>query len=363
MIESFEIFSAISLKVFISCSGALLFIYRMKGNSKKQSSLNEISTTLEVNPEYPLVSIIVPARNEELNISACLRSLIELDYPNKEILLIDDESEDETRAIASQFSSAVKVVNGLPRPNSEWKGKSWACEQGFKVSRGQWILFTDADTTHLKHGLNVGIRHAQAQEAALLCSLPFHKGFTSWEKLSSSFHFLVFFITNAFKKPSMNRLYCNGQYLLFNREAYQQIGGHKVIRSELAEDLALAKQVLNQGLNYEVYPFSPLYQVRMYNSFLDFLKGWKRNLRLGLKQTKWKTLFEIFLVFSAMTHPIGLTALMVAILSKQKKFGNFSTLAPLCLPLWAICFCLVSLSAMIESIFNLSIAWRGRKYL
>ena len=243
----------------------------------------------------PLVSVLIPARNEAHRIGFCLHSLVNQDYPNIEILALDDYSEDGTAQVVKQFSQ-VQLLAGEPLPKG-WTGKSWACHQLANAARGELLLFTDADTVHSVGAVSAAVRQQQQTRADLLSVWPYQISETIAEKLviplmyvvGGSFvpHWLIYFCRTA-KWPFRNFSgawvaslgIANGQYLLFSRKSYFRIGGHRAVRDKMAEDVALARTIAGQiGMRLVNANGVLLVQCRMYRSLEEIWHGFTKNLR------------------------------------------------------------------------------------
>lgn len=237
----------------------------------------------------PSVSVVVPARNEAANIVACLRSLAASDYPEFEIIVVDDRSDDATavlaRSVASGNARRLVVIDGAPLP-SGWLGKPWACHQGSEAVRGELILFTDADTHHAPDLLTRAVLGRREEMADLLTVVGRQLMETFWEKVVQPH---VFF-TMLFRFPDFERVarndnwrdaIANGQFLLFTRRAYERIGGHRSVRDEVVEDLALAQVVKRAGLRLRIRSAEASLATRMYRSLGDLVEGWSKNMLMG----------------------------------------------------------------------------------
>lgn len=254
--------------------------------------------------DYPLISVLVPARNEAARISACLESLIRQDYPNYEVIVLDDHSEDETARIISGLgfqSDAVsrwRLVSGAPLP-SGWTGKAWACQQLATVALGDYLLFTDADTVHEPQALGAFVAHAQRTDAGLLSAWP-HQVTRTWAEcaviplvyvllLGALPHGILVYLQNRPDKARRGRRSwlrslgaANGQFMLFRRDVYGLIGGHAAVRDHLVEDVLLGRLVAErtgEGIKLVNCDGSRLVHCRMYESFGDLWEGFTKNLR------------------------------------------------------------------------------------
>ena len=255
-------------------------------------------------PDAPLVSILVPARNEERSIEACVGSLLAQDYPNCEVLVLDDHSEDATGAIVEKLIANAKAKNpkmhatlirAEPLP-ADWTGKNWACHQLSQAAGGQFLFFTDADTQHAPGTVTAAVAYALKNRAGLVSAWPRLVTGTLGEKLVVPVIVLVGFAFCPLwlqrwiqKRPERARDHdvrgmgvANGQFMFFKRETYGKIGGHAAVRSHVVEDVSLGREVaqrIAEGerlFNCEAMQFS---QVRMYRSFRETWDGFTKNMR------------------------------------------------------------------------------------
>jgi chlorobactene glucosyltransferase len=340
----------------------------------------------------PPVSIIVPARNEEGNIGALLKSLSETQYPDFEIIIVDDESQDgtgeEVRQSAKGEARALRLIHGQPPP-SGWFGKPWACHQGAVEATGDILLFTDADTVHHPELLSQTVQGLLSEEADVLTVLGRQIMGSFWERLLQPqfFALLSFRFPRAGspKKPERWRdAIANGQYLLFHREVYDALGGHGAVKGEVVEDMRLA-QLLVQGGQRLVVMEGPGLRTRMYDSLGGLVEGWSKNVTTGALQAVPKWLLHLILPLSFLvgftlwlfptlvlswalvTHTGGLPLAFGAIITGfGVLFWSFFTGFMGANPLYGFLFPLGSLAS--AYIFLLSwvrgsrIRWKGREY-
>ncbi len=318
---------------------------------------------------WPKVSVIVPARNEEAVLPKLLRSLAQLDYPDYEVIVVDDRSEDKTAEIARAFPF-VRLVSGQERAE-DWKGKQWACHQGALQAQGSFLVFTDADTEHYPDSLRRavwGLFESKAQGASVL---PFHACTSFWEKLCGPFHVLLLAGTAPYTKGRLGQVFAIGQYLIFEREAYQQMGGHEVVRDKIAEDIALANQVMKSGFHWAVLKGRPYFEVRMYESLSAFIAGWRRSFRAGMQDSvPWAPL-EMTAFFAALAgagHPFQVAGLLlglgswIVVARAQASLGRFSLWGIVFAPFALGLFCWVTLLASYDRLLKRPTLWKNRAY-
>jgi hypothetical protein len=228
-----------------------------------------------------MVSVIVPARNEEASLGTCLESLVAQAGVNFEIIVVDDGSTDRTREIAQSFPG-VRVIDAGPLPPG-WSGKNNALVAGAAVARGEWLLFADADTVHRAGSLSRSLEEARRQKAALLSYSPEQEVHGLWEKAVMPVIFAELastFRPSDVSDPRSAAAAANGQYILVSREAYDAVGGHAAVATSLLEDVALARAVKGLGRKIFFRYGADAVRTRMYRSFAQLKEGWTKNLVL-----------------------------------------------------------------------------------
>ena len=240
-------------------------------------------------PRTPFVSVVVPARNEAVNIGPCMASLCASTYPDFEVVVADDGSSDGTGALVRSAGAgrarSLLVVEGIDPPEG-WLGKPWACAQGAGVAAGDLLLFTDADTVHGPELLSRAVAAMEEDRADLLTVVGRQLMETFWERLIQPQVFFTlamrFFEIGGTLDPRRWRdAIANGQFLLFRREAYEALGGHAAVRREVAEDLAMAQIVVRSGHRLSVRMAESALATRMYRSLRELIAGWSKNLVMG----------------------------------------------------------------------------------
>jgi glycosyltransferase involved in cell wall biosynthesis len=263
------------------------------------------------------VSVIVPARNEEACLGTCLQSLVAQEGVQFEVMVVDDGSRDRTSEIARSFAG-VKVIQAGPLP-AGWAGKNNAMAAGAKVAKGKWLLFTDADTFHKPASLARAVGEAEAHGAALLSYSPEQEVHGLLEKAVMPVIFAE--LAAAFPTREVSDLAspvaaANGQYLMISREAYDAVGGHTTIASDLLEDVAMARLVKTSGRKIFFRYGGDAVRTRMYRSWTQMQEGWTKNLALLFPQARELALaraVEWVAIFAGLG--VGIIALSV------KQFG------------------------------------------
>jgi len=240
----------------------------------------------------PNVSVIVPARNEESNITSLLHSLDHQTLTPHEVIVVDDDSSDGTAVTARRMRAMVIAGQALP---DGWCGKTWACWQGAQYSRSELLLFLDADTWLEPPGIERMVS-AYLDKGGMLTVQPYHVTHKPYEQLSAFFNIVLMAGINAFT-PLGSLLKPSGAFgpcLVCSRADYFRTGGHSTVRSEVLEDLAMAKVFLSRGLPLSCYGGRGTISFRMYPAGLkELIEGWSKNFGAGA--------FSIRLLFFMMT--------------------------------------------------------------
>jgi glycosyltransferase involved in cell wall biosynthesis len=257
----------------------------------------------------PEVSIIVPARNEEASLGACLESLVAQTGVEFEIIVVDDGSTDGTRAIAQSFAG-VRVISPDPlRENSagktcteNWTGKNNAVIAGAKAAHAKWLLFTDADTVHSPGSLARAMDEAKKERADLLSYSPEQVVVTFAERAVMPVVFAELarqYPPHKVRERNSRVVAANGQYILVRRTAYDAVGGHAAVATEILEDVALARLFHNAGHRVYFRYGGDAVRTRMYRNWAQLREGWTKNLALLFPHPEWRAVQSIFVWFLA----------------------------------------------------------------
>lgn len=227
------------------------------------------------------VSIIVAVKNEADTLRECLTSLSELEYPDKEVIVVCGPSVDGTEEIAQEFSSTMTVLREPERP-LDWLGKSWACHHGYLRSTGDVLLFADGDVIHSRESLGAVLANLDADKADLLSVWPETVTRTRSERLifpTSVFFLCVGVAASARRTPGGRRVNgANGQYIMIKRDAYVAMGGHAAIKTDIMEDSAIGRATLGRGLEVLNADGEGYVKVKPYSRFGE---AWEAHERFG----------------------------------------------------------------------------------
>jgi glycosyltransferase involved in cell wall biosynthesis len=283
-------------------------------------------TATETAANHPQVSVIVPARNEEACLGTCLESLVAQRGVTFEILVVDDHSTDRTREIASSFP-AVRVIEAGPLP-SGWTGKNNAVATGACEAKGDWLLFTDADTVHILGSLARALKEAEENGAALLSYSPEQIAVTFWEMATLPVVFAELareYPPSKVSDPNSPAAAANGQYILIKREAYDAVGGHAAVAQDILEDVALARAVKRSGRKIRFRYAADAVRTRMYRNFAQLREGWTKNLALLFPNSGWLAVKSLLLwVFG--WGPFLSTMLLPAAAGITAHIGSLSSI-------------------------------------
>ncbi len=239
----------------------------------------------------PGVSILIPARNEQHNIGSTIRSLLSQNHGDFELLVLDDQSEDETLVEARRAAagdSRVRVVAGTPKPD-DWVGKTWACHQLAQAARHKLLIFTDADVRWQPGALAAVAQELQRPHVDVLTVWPTQITVTWAERLVVPLMGMVVMgympvrLFNDTNWPGTGA--ANGQCLAFTRQAYARCGGHAAVKDSVLEDMMLAQQCKQQRMRLRMVDGSGLLTCRMYQNRREVLDGYAKNILAGHGQS------------------------------------------------------------------------------
>jgi chlorobactene glucosyltransferase len=277
---------------------------------RNSRSLDEESA--DAPADAPLVSAIVPARDEATNIARCVTSILATSYPRLELIVVDDNSTDDTAAIARRAINndpRARVVLNPALPEG-WFGKQWACTTGARESRGEILLFADADTHHAPDLVTRSVNAIRRTNADMFSVAGRQELGGFWEKLVQPQMFSILSMryggtesVNSSRRTTEK--IANGQCIFFTRSSYDELGGHGSVRSVVAEDLMLAQTVFARGKKLVLMLGLDQLSTRMYTSLRELVNGWRKNVfAAGLDAMPFGILGRILFPFALLAPPL-----------------------------------------------------------
>ncbi len=341
-------------------------------DNKTKNSLNPI--------ENFSISVIIPARNEEKNLKSLLDSLVMQSIKPLEIIVVNDNSRDNTAKVA--LEKGAKLINLLELPYG-WTGKSYACFEGAKYSSGDILVFLDADTILEVDGLR-RLLQLYEKTGGFLSVQPFHLMKKPYEKLSAFFNLISFLNMNISSIiPWLNKtIGAFGPCFICRRSEYFEIGGHEAVKGEIIEDMALANLASKKGYKVNAFAGRGVISFRMYpEGISQLVEGWTKNFATGAV----KTGFLLFLISfgwitGALSGPIdifkGLVIgnicllkngiILYILFSAQiyfflRKLGNFGVISSTLYPFNLAFFIFIFLRSLVYTYLLGYVCWKGRK--
>ena len=274
-----EIINYIFAAILIGVSGAwVILIKSMLISFRDTPYLDKFDSKDHINPK---VSVIVPARNEEEFISKCLDSLLNQDYQNYEIVVIDDSSEDSTGQIIKKYAEKhSKIIHVSARPKPEdWMGKNWACMEGYKKATGELLLCTDSDTKYSQNVISLAVAHLESTKIDALTVIPKMLCLDNWTKITLPM--LSTFLHTRFSAlrvndPSKKTGYFFGSFFIIKKAVYEAIGTHEGVKHEIIEDGALGKKVKESGFKLKMVRGEHLLEAVWARNWATLWNGLKR---------------------------------------------------------------------------------------
>ncbi len=279
-------------------------------------------------PDPPLVTAIIPAKDEEATLGDCLASVRSQSYPNLEILVVDDRSDDRTADVALEHAALdprIKLISIRDLP-AGWTGKTHALHVAAEQARGRWFWFLDADTRHEPDSLTIVLEYARGHGAAMASLLPEMRCESFWERVVQPLAGVILVQSYPLfwaNDPKRKLAFANGQYILISREAYEAVGGHAAVRDKFVEDIHLARLVKGAGLGSRTAIAHGIGSTRMYTSLPQLIRGWSRILYDALDRNPLKLTWQILdpVLFSKSAHVALVAAL--AMLALGRPGGPF----------------------------------------
>ena len=337
------------------------------------------------NDELPFISVLVPARNEEKVIEACVRSLLQQNYPNFEVIVLDDNSEDLTYDILCRLRDQdyrLRVLVGAQLPEG-WYGKPHACWQMAKAATGEYLLFTDADCFFSPDALLFAVGGMAGSNSDVVSLMPDYVAETIWEKLTIPLlvviplAFLPFALVRGTSSPTFAA--ANGAFIFLSKQHYFEVDGHRAVKQELTEDIKFSQLVKRLGLSLSYMDGKNVYKVRIYTSINELWVGFTRILMPAFDSLGYCILgifltINLFILPPALAAygyltgqawaPISAAAYLCAVATRLIIATAFDRDNPLMAPLnpvnWLIAF--VVACGSIHRNLSGNAEWKGRRY-
>lgn len=338
----------------------------------------------ELQNSWPKLTIIIPARNEQQRLPPLLESLSKQDYDDYELIVVDDQSDDDTGKLAQ--ASGARVIRTDRLDDESWIGKSFACWTGAEAANGAWLLFLDADTRlerpdSLRRLLS---SYAKMQGSGILSLQPYHRTQKFYESFSAIFNIIVIAGMNSFT-PWGDKIKSAGSFgpcIMMNKQEYFQTGGHKSVSSAVMDDLALGVLYQKHGLATVGCSGRGLISFRMYpEGFRSLFEGWTKSFGTASASTH-PLVFAMIIAwisggFSTVAllirsivvgSPFWLTTAIVSVILymlqlifQARRTGNFKILMLVLYPLQHIFFTVLFLWSLFMTKVLHTVNWRGRK--
>lgn len=270
-----------------------------------------------------MVSVLIPARDEEANIGACIDSLLAQSYANYEIVALDDQSRDGTwkiiQGFARRFPDRVRGIRGEPLPAVGWRGKTHAMQQLARHARGEYLMFTDADTVHGPDSISWAVTNVEAHKADCISGYVFQELATLGELFIvptiyiMSAMVLPLWLIGATRTPGLS--FAIGQLIVFRRGAFQAIGGYASVRDQISDDVAIARELKRAGFRQVFLDMRRQVRCRMYSGYRASFNGIAKNI---YDFAKHRSLF----LAGAITLLVGLVVFPFALLPILLVTGN-----------------------------------------
>lgn len=277
------------------CIAGLIVVYWVHN----QYHLDIVVTPAPLPADVPLISVCIPARNEERNIRRCVESALGQDYPRLEVIVLDDRSTDATPTLLQEIASRdprLIPIHGSDLP-AGWAGKPHALYQAAASARGKWLCFVDADTFLAPNALSSVLAKVRETEADMFTVMTRQILGSFWEKVVMPLVMTalsVGFSPRKVNDPKRRDAIANGQFIFIKRSVYDAVGGHESVKDQIVEDKAISEQVKWNGYRLVVADGSQVVSTRMYTSLAEMWEGWTKNIYLGLRDHPFMLLLGAF---------------------------------------------------------------------
>ena len=333
----------------------------------------------------PRVSILVPARDEETNIGPCLDSLLDQDYGNYEILVLDDDSSDRTGEIIRDYAAKhprLRALSGKPLPDG-WLGKHYACHQLSKEADGDYLLFTDADTVHARTSVSWAMTNMLDHDADFMSAYTRQKIGSFGEALVVPGMYLVtalllpIWLIPRSRRASIS--FAIGQFIITRKSAFWSVGGYEKFKDSIVDDLAMVRQMKSIGCKTLFLDGKDFIGCRMYHSYREAFGGIVKNLFAALDKKLYALIGLFLLIVLAIELPLVNLAYRLStggdhLLLSALPVGLFlvtwllslldrklSPLVPLLYPLLFLNLMAISVVSAAKTGYGSGALWKGRR--
>lgn len=366
-----DIHLALAIIVFVAW---IVIVLIWKSGLQKTTILNNSGKEQYENNEQPLVSIIIPACNEEKAVEQCLESIVNQDYQNFEIIVINDRSTDSTGLIVKKLKEKypqIKTIHIKELPEG-WLGKNHALYTGVMEARGEWLLFTDADVIHSQGSLEVGLGYAIKNKLDHLSIVPDTISMELFEKI-----FIAYFAFVGLILITMQKYGGIGAFNLIKKSTYLDIGTHKAIALCPADDMKLGKLIVMNKYKQQVVWGRELLRVKWQDDFVGTIKGLEKNLFPSFNYSVWNIMLMILPSLLIHVYPFigvmigglasrilcGLVILMIfGVYGSYRKYSGVRLWYVIFHPLISLIMLYALLNSTYKTISRGGIEWRGTKY-
>jgi cellulose synthase/poly-beta-1,6-N-acetylglucosamine synthase-like glycosyltransferase len=319
----------ISALWFVDFVWLVIVVLTIRGVSRQRSLSATTNLRLTTN-DAPLVSILIPARNEERRVlESCVRSILAQDYANFEVIAVNDRSTDKTGEILEAIAKSderLRVMEGKELPPG-WLGKPYAMHQALDHARGEWILATDADMIFEPAVLGTALDHALASNGDALTLIPRFETGSFWERVvipTWEWVFLMFTIFSRINDPKSDRAAAIGGFFLIRRTVLEGVGSYEGLKDEVMEDVRLAERVKRLGGRMMIARAPALIRTRMYSTFAEM---WECSTKNWFSGVNFSFAFALLCVVStylgAVVPPLIALVSAVAIVSGTELSSLF----------------------------------------
>jgi len=286
MVEAGTVF----LYLFLVLSGVIWVVYLVRTWQNATAFPRLDSQTLHDVHDFPLITVIVPSRNESRRITACIQTLKAQTYPRLEFIIADDSTDETTQVIKTIVGDDPRfTVMKQPALEPGWVGKPFAIQQASARAHGEWLLFVDADTSFDPHLVDVAFAYVNQQKIDMLSLSPYHTMNTFWERTIQPIPLGLIPTLCPIKKvndPASTVSLALGPFILLRYSTFMAVGGYQSIKSRIADDVSLAQIVKAARYKINVADGRTLMSVRMYENIHEIWDGWTKNILLGFAQKR-----------------------------------------------------------------------------